>query len=247
VKRSIGGALVFILFAPFVARADTIVVHMDEPITLSGRLVCGDLDSAKKITDAFGALKEQSKEEVGKFQAILDASTCKVLPEDVDLSVSGPVAYQVAQADGGRITVIPAKSRQPGAAEVQYWFVKAFASEVVVDPEPLPKERWAAQDPNNESSSPVVWADSQASARILAVAECKKTSTTCSKGAASTKDMTNVFLSMCCSKPKLGCAIGAGSDTADAKSDADKIFANAGYSACKIMRVVSAGDGKPVR
>ena len=46
------------------------------------------------------------------------------------------------------------------------------------------QKRWAAIDPNSESSSPVVWGANEDEARQRAVEACKRLSKTCANGPA---------------------------------------------------------------
>ena len=71
------------------------------------------------------------------------------------------------------------------------------------------QQRWAAVDPNSESSSPVVWGASEDEARQRAVEACKRVSKTCANGPASTQDLKEVFAVMCCTQPRVGCAASA--------------------------------------
>ena len=44
------------------------------------------------------------------------------------------------------------------------------------------EKRWAAIDPNNETTSPVAWSSTEAKARQEAVDACKRTSKSCANG-----------------------------------------------------------------
>jgi hypothetical protein len=72
-----------------------------------------------------------------------------------------------------------------------------------VQPAPA-QERWAAIDPNSETSSPVVWGATEEEARERAIEACKRVSKTCANGPASTRDMRETFAVMCCTSRRRG-------------------------------------------
>lgn len=106
------------------------------------------------------------------------------------------------------------------------------------------EKRWAAVDPNNETTSPVAWSSTEAKARQDAIEACKRTSKSCANGPASTNEMEDVFAVMCCTKPRRGCAVGVAGARQDALKNVQKIFADAGYSTCSLRHYLSAGSGK---
>ena len=106
------------------------------------------------------------------------------------------------------------------------------------------EKRWAAIDPNNETSSSVAWSGSEAKARQEAVEACRRTSKTCANGPASTNEMEDVFAVMCCTKPRRGCAVGVAGARQDALKSVQKTFADAGYSNCALRHYISAATGK---
>ena len=106
------------------------------------------------------------------------------------------------------------------------------------------EKRWAAIDPNNETTSPVVWSNTEAKARSEAVAACRRGSKSCANGPASTNEMEDFFAVMCCTKPRRGCAVGVAGARQDALKNVQKMFADAGYSNCSLRHYLSAGNGK---
>ena len=106
------------------------------------------------------------------------------------------------------------------------------------------QQRWAAVDANREVSSPVVWGTTEAQAKERAVEACEKVSKTCANGPAATNDMDDVFAVMCCSRPKLGCAIAAADSREDAVASVRKTLVDGGYSNCALRHHMSAGSGK---
>jgi hypothetical protein len=106
------------------------------------------------------------------------------------------------------------------------------------------EKRWAAIDPNNETTSPVAWSSTEAKARQEAVEACKRTSKTCANGPASTNEMDDVFAVMCCTKPRRGCAAGVAGARGDALKSVQKTFTDAGYSSCTLRHYLSAASGK---
>jgi hypothetical protein len=106
------------------------------------------------------------------------------------------------------------------------------------------EKRWAAIDPNNETTSPVVWSNTEVKARAEAVEACKRSSKSCANGPASTSEMEDLFAVMCCTKPRRGCAVGVAGARQDALKNVQKIFADAGYSTCSLRHYLSAGSGK---
>jgi CO dehydrogenase/acetyl-CoA synthase gamma subunit (corrinoid Fe-S protein) len=106
------------------------------------------------------------------------------------------------------------------------------------------EKRWAAIDPNSETTSPVAWSSTEAKARQEAVEACKRGSTTCANGPASTSEMADVFAVMCCTKPRRGCAVGVAGARQDALKSVQKTFADAGYSNCSLRHYLSAASGK---
>jgi hypothetical protein len=105
-------------------------------------------------------------------------------------------------------------------------------------------KRWAAIDPNSETSSPVVWGATEDEARQRAVEACQRLSKTCAKGPAVTDDMREVFALVCCARPKAGCAAAAAASKREAFRDAQKMFADAGYKDCAVRYYVNAGTGR---
>src|SRR5262245_57710547 len=106
------------------------------------------------------------------------------------------------------------------------------------------EQRWAAIDPNNETSSPVAWSSTEAKARQEAVEVCRRASKTCANGPASTNDLGDVFAVMCCTKPRRGCAVGVAGARQDALKSVEKTFADAGYTNCTLRHYLSAATGK---
>jgi hypothetical protein len=106
------------------------------------------------------------------------------------------------------------------------------------------QQRWAAIDPNSETSSPVVWGTSEEEARQRAIEACKRLSKTCANGPAVTDDMKEVFAVMCCAQPRTGCAASAAANRRDAARGVQQMFADAGYSDCSVRHYISAGTGK---
>ena len=106
------------------------------------------------------------------------------------------------------------------------------------------QQRWAALDPNNESSSPVVWAASEDEARQRAVEACKRVSKTCANGPASTQDLKEVFAVMCCKQPRVGCATSAAANRREALKNVQEMFADAGYKDCSVQHYMSAATGR---
>jgi hypothetical protein len=106
------------------------------------------------------------------------------------------------------------------------------------------QQRWAALDPNSESSSPVVWGATEDEARQRAVETCKRVSKTCANGPASTQDLKEVFAIMCCKQPRVGCAVSAAANRREALKNVQEMFADAGYKDCSVQHYMSAGTGK---
>ena len=104
--------------------------------------------------------------------------------------------------------------------------------------------RWAAVDANREVSAPVVWAPTEALARERAIEACERVSKTCAGGPATTNEMDDTFAVMCCTQPKLGCAIAAAGDRQEAQKSVRKSFSEAGYTNCSVRHYISAGSGK---
>lgn len=120
-----------------------------------------------------------------------------------------------------------------------------LAVEVSAWPRPAQaQQRWAAADPNSESSSPVVWGASEDEARQRAVEACKRLSKTCASGPASTNDMKEVFAVMCCTQPRAGCAASAAANRREALKNVQEMFAGAGYKDCSARHYMSAATGK---
>jgi hypothetical protein len=112
-----------------------------------------------------------------------------------------------------------------------------------VQPAPA-QERWAAIDPNSETSSPVVWGATEEEARERAIEACKRVSKTCANGPASTRDMRETFAVMCCTQPQTGCAAAAAVSKRDALKNLREMFADAGYKDCAVRHYMSAASGK---
>src|SRR6476469_4731102 len=96
------------------------------------------------------------------------------------------------------------------------------------------QQRWAAVDPNREVSGPVAWGSTETQAKERAVEACEKVSKTCANGPATTNDMDDVFAVMCCTRPKLGCAVAAAESRDDAAASVRKNLTEAGYGSCQL-------------
>jgi hypothetical protein len=105
-------------------------------------------------------------------------------------------------------------------------------------------KRWAAIDPNSETSSPVVWGANEEEARNRAMEACKRVSKTCANGPAVTDDMKEVFALVCCAKPKVGCAAAAAPNKREAQRNAQQMFSEAGYSDCAVRHFLGAATGR---
>lgn len=113
--------------------------------------------------------------------------------------------------------------------------------------EPEASSGWyAAVTPNEEHTGPVFWANSKEEALAGALRACNKISSTCSTRPAWSDTMDDLFSLMCCSKPRLGCAIGVGANTTLALQHVRNIFSEAGYSQCEIIKYISAKTGDEV-
>lgn len=106
------------------------------------------------------------------------------------------------------------------------------------------QERWAAIAPNLENSSTVVWATTKEQAKKLAILACKQVSSTCAETPASTDGMDQMFAVMCCDEPRSGCAAAVGADREAALKEVKKLFADNGYSQCKLKNYFKAGTGE---
>jgi hypothetical protein len=106
------------------------------------------------------------------------------------------------------------------------------------------QQRWAAIDPNQDLSAPVVWWNTEAGTRQSAIDACKRVSQSCAASPASTDNANHIFAAMCCQRPRLGCAIGGGETREEALKGVRKTFADAGYSNCTLRHYLSAGTGR---
>ena len=106
------------------------------------------------------------------------------------------------------------------------------------------QERWAAIAPNNEASSTVVWATTKDQAKRNAIDACKDVSSTCASTPASTNDMSHVFAIMCCTSPKLGCAVSVAESRKSALSQVKRTMSQEDYSDCKLKNYIKAGTGE---
>lgn len=118
------------------------------------------------------------------------------------------------------------------------------AGMAVHDPVAAQQKRWAAVDPNSETSAPVVWGTTEDEARQRAIDACKRASKTCANGPAVTDDMREVFALVCCEKPRMGCAASAAGNRRQASKNAQQMFADAGYSECSVRHYLHAGTGR---
>lgn len=118
------------------------------------------------------------------------------------------------------------------------------AGMAILDPAAAQQKRWAAVDPNSETSAPVAWGATEDEARQRAIEACKRTSKTCANGPAVTDDMKEVFALVCCEKPRMGCAASAAANRREASRNAQQMFADAGYSDCSVRHYLHAGTGR---
>ena len=120
----------------------------------------------------------------------------------------------------------------------------AVGGGAILPPAVAQHKRWAAIDPNSETSSPVVWGTTEDEASQHAIDACKRVSKTCANGPAVTDDMREVFAVMCCAQPRAVCAASAAANRRDAANNAQQMFADAGYSNCAVRHYIQAGTGK---
>jgi hypothetical protein len=120
----------------------------------------------------------------------------------------------------------------------------AVAASLLLAPAAAQQKRWAAVDPNSETSSPVAWGSTEVEARQRAIEACKRLSKTCANGPAVTDDLKEVFAVVCCEQPRAGCAASAAANRRDAAKNAQQMFADAGYSNCSVRHYLQAGTGK---
>jgi hypothetical protein len=106
------------------------------------------------------------------------------------------------------------------------------------------QQRWAAIDPNRESSSAVAWGPTEKEARQRAVEACRRVSKTCANGPASTDTLDDVFAVMCCTRPSQGCAVAVAASRQEALKAVRQTFAEAGFSNCSLRHYLSAASGK---
>jgi WD40 repeat protein len=105
-------------------------------------------------------------------------------------------------------------------------------------------EKWAAIAPYNDGTAPVAWGDSEAEAKAKATAACRQLSTTCASSPAATSNLDATFVYMCCTKPKVGCAVASGLGATPVLS-VKTILAQHNYSECEVRGTFSARDGSP--
>jgi hypothetical protein len=106
------------------------------------------------------------------------------------------------------------------------------------------QRRWAALDPNSETSSSVAWGGTEEEARQRAIDACKRVSKTCAFGPAVTDDLKDVFAVVCCADPRLGCATAAAANRREAMRTVQQTLADAGYSNCSVRHYISAATGR---
>jgi hypothetical protein len=108
------------------------------------------------------------------------------------------------------------------------------------------QDRWAAVASDDKAESPVVWADGREEAMHRALAACKRISKTCGDPPAVTSELSHIFTVMCCANPRHGCAIGVDATRDESLKQVQKVFDDAGFSSCRVLRHVSAGTGKTI-
>ncbi|MDH4983149.1 hypothetical protein [Hyphomicrobium sp. D-2] len=106
------------------------------------------------------------------------------------------------------------------------------------------EERWAAFAPNLENSAQVVWGATQDEAKEKAASACRASSATCAAKPANTNGLGHVFALMCCSAPERGCAATVGETRQIALHEVKRLFADAGYSQCRLQGYFSAATGQ---
>jgi hypothetical protein len=151
---------------------------------------------------------------------------CSRYMPSVGLTVSVPCDEYLADESEAKRTAEAPKERKPPSA--------TSSAQV----------RWAALNPNNESSSSIAWAASQDEARRLAVDACKHVSQTCAAAAADTKEMADMFAVVCCAQPALSCGAGVANSRQAALAAVTKRFSDAGYTQCTLKNYINAGTGE---
>ena len=90
----------------------------------------------------------------------------------------------------------------------------------------------------------MVWAATKDQARHLAIDACKNVSQTCASGPTDTKDMNDMFVVMCCTKPTVSCAVAVANSRDGALAAVKKRFSDAGYTQCTLKNYFKAGNGE---
>ena len=105
---------------------------------------------------------------------------------------------------------------------------------------------FAAHAPATDKQVPVVWAATSEEAERKAIQACKRVSRLCADSAASTDNLDEIFVTMCCTRPRRGCQTHLGNTIEEGKAGSLEVFRKAGYSNCTMRSAVSARTGKQV-
>jgi hypothetical protein len=145
-----------------------------------------------------------------------------------------------------RATIVPARRPkfQQDTHDMRFLLAVTLAAVTATGAALAQQARWAAVDANREASSPVAWGNSESQAKERAVEACEKVSKTCANGPGATNDTGDVFAYMCCTRPKLGCAVAPGDSPDEAAALVRKTLTDAGYGNCALRHHLSAGNGK---
>jgi hypothetical protein len=107
-------------------------------------------------------------------------------------------------------------------------------------------DRWAALASNDEANASVAWGDSRDEASHRAVAACKKISNLCGDKAAATPNADDIFTVMCCNRPRHACAIGVETKREVSQAQVQRVFDDAGFSNCRVLKRMSARTGRRI-
>ena len=106
------------------------------------------------------------------------------------------------------------------------------------------QQRYAAVTPDSNGRAYFGWSSTRKKANAASLRACRRVSKSCASSPGSTDDMKDIFALMCCTNPRLGCAVYPATTREKAREKVTGTFINAHFSNCAVKGYYSARTGK---
>ena len=105
-------------------------------------------------------------------------------------------------------------------------------------------EHWAALTPDSNAHAYFGWGTTREKANAAALRTCRRVSRGCAVPPGSTPNLNDIFALMCCTNPRLACAVYPAAAKEMAHEKVTGLFIDAHFSNCAVKGYYSARTGK---